>query len=532
MKKTAFLYMMFFFIFTFPAFTDNAVYFRLMPLVNIPTGIDYLDPGFGGKAFLDYRFLDLPFKLGLGISLGAGYSQLTVEDKSAFSFLDADFGPFADLKILDRFSVRVGAGAGVYRYQWNEKKNVRPKVNFSAAALFHINPFLSIFGESSYNWHAFADSLPINNFRAGFGISINLAELIEPVPRVTAEKIEQSRVFPVLYTWYEENEIAKVKISNNEPNAINNIALSLYLERYMNQPTRFAVIPRLGPGETAEIPVTALFNESLLELVENINTSGLLSVAYQSLGMNKAAVFTVAVPIYHRNAFTWDDDRRAASFVSPGDPGAVYFSRFVEAAVRNAVNQEKALPKNVLFAAALFETLQLYGINYLVDPSSSYIELSGNAASLDNLNYPYQTLMYRGGDCDDLSILFCSLLEAQGIRSAFITIPNHIYAAFDIGIEANNAANLIYKDGTFWLPVEITALDKGFAEAWRMGIRQWKESADDRVLYPMKDSWQLYRPVSVPGAAENLPVMPPEPEILRRFKLMLVNLNEVYHAEK
>jgi transglutaminase-like putative cysteine protease len=35
--------------------------------------------------------------------------------------------------------------------------------------------------------------------------------------------------------------------------------------------------------------------------------------------------------------------------------------------------------------------------------------------------------MYRAGDCDDLSILYCSLLEAIGIRTAFVTIPGHIF---------------------------------------------------------------------------------------------------------
>jgi hypothetical protein len=59
----------------------------------------------------------------------------------------------------------------------------------------------------------------------------------------------------------------------------------------------------------------------------------------------------------------------------------------------------------------MFEALRLYGINYVVDPASSYAALSEDASGLDSLNYPYQTLYYRSGDCDDLSILFCSLLE-------------------------------------------------------------------------------------------------------------------------
>jgi transglutaminase-like putative cysteine protease len=52
--------------------------------------------------------------------------------------------------------------------------------------------------------------------------------------------------------------------------------------------------------------------------------------------------------------------------------------------------------------------------------------LSEEAGIPDSLNYPYQTLFYRGGDCDDLSILFCSLMESLGVASAFITVPGHI----------------------------------------------------------------------------------------------------------
>jgi hypothetical protein len=34
----------------------------------------------------------------------------------------------------------------------------------------------------------------------------------------------------------------------------------------------------------------------------------------------------------------------------------------------------------------------------------------------------------------------------------------------------------------------------------------------------MRDSWELYQPVSVPGAGDRLPAMPGEAEILRRLE--------------
>ena len=36
---------------------------------------------------------------------------------------------------------------------------------------------------------------------------------------------------------------------------------------------------------------------------------------------------------------------------------------------------------------------------------------------------PRLTLKRRYGDCKNLTVLFCSLLETRGIRTGFITVP-------------------------------------------------------------------------------------------------------------
>jgi hypothetical protein len=220
--------------------------------------------------------------------------------------------------------------------------------------------------------------------------------------------------------------------------------------------------------------------------------------------------------------------------VSAKDPAASYFANFtaqgVERFLRENPSRFGTTPKNILLAAALFETLNLYGINYVVDPSSSFIELSENASALDSLNYPYQTLFYRGGDCDDLSILFCSLLEALGIESAFVTVPGHIYIAFNTGVlpqgdavnKGQQVKGAIEHEGRLWLPVEITIPRGGFLNAVETGAKEWNgagggEQSGIRALYPMRESWRVYRSVSVPGAGDRMPEMPNEEEILRVF---------------
>jgi hypothetical protein len=232
------------------------------------------------------------------------------------------------------------------------------------------------------------------------------------------------------------------------------------------------------------------------------------------------------MPIFHRNAFSWEDDRRAAAFVSPRDSSVRIFARYVASAVEGQ-GQSTNTPQNVRYAAALFEALRLYGINYVVVPATSYKNLSSNEAALDNVSYPYQALYYRGGDCTYLSILYCSLLEALNVETAFITIPGHLYLAFEVGDSSWQAGNRdiieLDTDGIrkHWLPVEITVPGGGFTSAWRIGAGEWRRYGEEAALYPIREAWKLYPPVTVPASTAYPPQMPEASDIIRAMEAEL-----------
>lgn len=133
--------------------------------------------------------------------------------------------------------------------------------------------------------------------------------------------------------------------------------------------------------------------------------------------------------------------------------------------------------------------------------------------------------MYRGGDCDDLSILVCSLLESVGIKTAFITIPGHIFMAFDSGFTVEEAQEyfltldeFIVDGDKVWVPLEITLTDEGFNKAWHKGAWEWNTAArsGNAMLYKMEDSWKIYKPVNVPGAVARF-TLPDETYVARLF---------------
>jgi hypothetical protein len=505
---------------------DSRLDFHLVPGTSLPLGNRGLfRPGLAASIALDWTFLPI-----LGLSAQVGFSSIPTNAEDTVTLIEGSLGPLLGWRPLDRLSLGLRGQVGLYQFQWREYSDFQLRLGGNLSTSFHLSPSISLTAFGGYTRYLYRPEPFLDSINLGLGVSFNLFEITRnrSRSRIQGEQIRQHMVFPVSYAWYENNPVINMRITNLEPNSIINARVSFFLERYMSQPTMAADIPRLAPGESADITVTALFNEAMLDLTENITSNARILINYQSLGSLKEAAIPVQLPIYHRNAMTWDDDRRAASFVSPRDPAALLFSRYVGSLVESRMRPN--YNRNIQDALGLFEALNLYGMYYIIDPASSYAELSDDTGQLDSLNYPFETLFYHGGDCDDLSILFCSLMEVQGIDTAFITIPGHIYMAFDSGMTEDEgrlspfAQDLIYYEGRSWAPLEITIPGSGFSQAWRVGAREWQNAAGEREIFPLKEAWRLYPPVNVPGAGRRIILLPDAAAINAAFEASLAKI--------
>ncbi len=237
--------------------------------------------------------------------------------------------------------------------------------------------------------------------------------------------------------------------------------------------------------------------------------------------------------MYDRNAITWDDDRKAAAFVTAKDPAVLEYAKNVSGWIKQI--SPTAIDKNLIIA--MHNSLTEYGITYQIDPKTPFTEFSKDTLSVDFLQFPRQTLTYTSGDCDDLSILYSALLEAVGIETAFITVPGHIYMAFALNITPAEAKrtflkpdDLIFIEEKVWLPVEITMVQDNFLSAWAMGAKEWRENIGkgQAKIYPMHDSWEEYKPVGLPGSTSVS--MPSKDNIVSAFQKELTSFidKEIY----
>jgi Transglutaminase-like domain len=120
-------------------------------------------------------------------------------------------------------------------------------------------------------------------------------------------------------------------------------------------------------------------------------------------------------------------------------------------------------------------------------------------ASADYVQFPKETIDLKGGDCDDLSVLYSSLLESIGIQTALIDYKpgsgiGHVNVMFNTELSPDQAGLITKNDNKYlvrknekginqvWIVIETTSLSD-FNTAWDIGMEKFnKEAINDLGL--------------------------------------------------
>jgi hypothetical protein len=246
----------------------------------------------------------------------------------------------------------------------------------------------------------------------------------------------------------------------------------------MDSPTESR--PRyLAPNEEAEIPFYAIFNEAIRFV--------------PTMVFRAADVFVKASPVEGyddrsqarlviRGRNDWDGDALSLRyFLTPEDPDVLRFGR-------NILNQQKQALSSASKQLEKFRSAQL-----LFDEFASRLSyVNDPRATKDRVQFPSETLALRGGDCDDMTVCFSSLLSSIGVSTAFVDVipperlnEAHIYLLFDTEIPASlgslvsdNPKRYVVRrnergEETVWIPLETTVITEGFQKAWEVGAREY-----------------------------------------------------------
>lgn len=259
--------------------------------------------------------------------------------------------------------------------------------------------------------------------------------------------------------------------------------VAFFVDRFMDVPTVSPPV-LLQPDQEADVPLTAVFNERIHHLVTAVVREASVTVTATPADQVDDR-YQARVMIMGRNA--WNGDvLTLRHFVTPDDPDVLRYSRDVLLQARDSLTGVGRTMEQFLKARLLFTDFA-GGLQFVHDPR----------LSADYVQYASETLTRRGGDCDDMAVLFASLLGSIGIPTAFVDVvppgrpdSSHIYLLFDTGIDprfghmiSNNPKRYVVRrnsrgEQTIWIPVETTAIDRGFDEAWTRGAREYFDDVE------------------------------------------------------
>lgn len=330
--------------------------------------------------------------------------------------------------------------------------------------------------------------------------------------QIRIEQVETRELYSSLYKSYDRSSIGTVRVRNLRDEPLN-ARLSVFIPGIMDAPSEREVL--LRPGATQDVPLIVVFSDRVMEQDEDRTFPVEVSASYRSARVMRTDKSSAKAVVYSPGAINWGDGvDQAAAFITPRDPVVAAVAR--EAGRTVAGDLKSEFPnRNIAFCAAMMNAMDVIGIAYVPDPNNPFSTISETEHAVDVVHYPRETLERRAGDCDDLSVLLCSLLGNVGVPTMLVDAPGHLMILADTGMHKNQARGLavdeyLYTivDDEIWIPIETTALGKSFCEAWSQGARAYQDwDARSRIsLVDVGLAQQRYEPAlpSGKGSAPNL----------------------------
>ncbi len=323
--------------------------------------------------------------------------------------------------------------------------------------------------------------------------------------RAILDSAESSPVFPILASHYQEGEFGSITIRNGESAEIRNVEVRFEAGEYTSSPQLCGEIDYLPRNGGATLPLKASFSDRMMTVTEKVLTTGEIIIDYELLGEARTSRAETTISIHDRNSFTWKDPKVLAAFVSPNDRALLDFSKYVAGLVRSDTRPE--VDSNLQYALALFEGFRLSNIAWSEDPQTPYRAMRRSPDEIDYVQYPHQTISYRGGDADDLAVLYAAAVESVGVPSAIIPLEEDVIVAVKLeygksGIRFffSDPGDFIFLDDEVWVPVRVSLLREGFLRAWSEGARIAGETEMSREqFFRLDEAWEKYPPAGVPG---------------------------------
>jgi hypothetical protein len=239
---------------------------------------------------------------------------------------------------------------------------------------------------------------------------------------------------------------------------------------------------QIAAFDTAEIPVYAFIPENS-EVTKNE-----LSYAEIYIYSNSdQADDQTQKPVLLNNINAWDGQVKNLRYFIKRD--LTYSQNFARQIISSHKSELDTIPIALsdFYRAKLIFNSFIKDMTYISDPRIKW----------DFVQYPSETLKLKGGDCDDLSVLYSSLLESIGIETALVDYRarndvRHVNILVNTKLLPQQATLITSNDTKYfvrknefgvdeiWITIETTSLTD-FDTAWNLGSEIFNDEALNKM---------------------------------------------------
>jgi hypothetical protein len=452
---------------------------------------------FGDKNFKYEYHPEIAPLLSLELRYKAGQILAFTDSKSLSlelaSWLDAF--KFPQGKSID---TQIGYQAGLEKFSFHA---IRLKLSFPVTEKLQGSLGYSTVwsGRSMTNNRAFKDwqqsnvfgamrplnyALPHQSIFVGLKLELDKKSRRWPL-QVVQLKLLQRQIYRAKRAFYSNNPIGTIELYNQQRQPAK---VQIALETSGGTGIYRSEVFTINPGETKSQPFYLYLQDTGNDEVESFEQ---LTIA--AAIENQSQILTsMPITVFGKNAWggdTWE----LKYFVAPDDPEIKKHAKQLYLRAFSASSLPGAPRAKFLCLKAFIDALGK-NVIYIPDPTTTM--------SIDQVQYPVETLSKGGGDCEDLVVFLASSAMAVGIQTAVIDVRpklaenisfptaepgsvGHVFLLVDTGIAAEFVSELGLSDlqgvtrknalgkNTIWIPIETTKLASGFETAFQEGVRQY-----------------------------------------------------------
>jgi hypothetical protein len=305
--------------------------------------------------------------------------------------------------------------------------------------------------------------------------NFKLNTLLEQRVKFLGVEIKQN-IYPALNDKYIDEPVATAKVVNLTNERIDvkpYMIISGISEDKLQSP-----IVSIPPYDTSEVNYYAVISENYSGVNPEITYANFYLMTVNDDFDDE---YQKAMLVNGINA--WDGNvKNLRYFIQRDMDFSVKYSKTILAKYKTKIDTV-ANALSVFYKAKIIFNSFIKNLTYTSDPR----------ASSEYVQYPNQTLELKGGDCDDLSVCYSSLLESIGIETALVDYKTnaslrHVNLMFNTKLSPNQASLISENDTKYfirknesgddevWIPIETTSLSD-FEKAWVVASDKFQTEA-------------------------------------------------------